>query len=278
MCRSGHGIYGVAQGFVKPNDAEFAKKMARKINASGGLADFETCARDPRACQNFVPEENREEFQKFEQLEQIMKQELGFDPRECERGEFDQNIGLRCLEGSKRALPKLEALAANSPQVKAIVDEIKGHVARGDDLAKRKDQFNQVFQTQGGPGGCRSPQECSAYCSDPAHGPECIAFGAKQGIRDLKEAKRFRGFKSLITPFRVSRARPQVLKAVSLAKVLILVFTHLVRVAFRRVKSPVSRDLAAIPAQVLVPAPILGRVVIPVPVRSVLRPSSQVII
>ena len=39
----------------------------------------------------------------------------------------------------------------------------------------------QVVQANGGPGGCKSEQECQAYCSDPSHGEECIAFGATHG-------------------------------------------------------------------------------------------------
>lgn len=42
------------------------------------------------------------------------------------------------------------------------------------------------------PGGCRSKQECEAYCSDTAHIEQCIAFAEKAGFMDPEEVKMVR--------------------------------------------------------------------------------------
>lgn len=187
----------VAQGFVKPEEKEFALKFVRQIKDKGGIPDFDKCAQNPLACRDFLPEEERVNFDIYSQIEQIMTKEIGFKPFECERGSVDETIGQRCNEGAKRALPQLEALAAKNPQVRFMVEEIKGHINRGQEQFNRKDEFKQIFQQQGGPGGCKSESECFAYCSDSSHGPECISFGAKQnvsGFRGQEAVDKFQEF------------------------------------------------------------------------------------
>ena len=188
----------VSQGFVRPEDKEFALQMVRKAKEQGGLPDFDACRQNPQACANYIPEEYQQEFGVFSRVEEIMRSEIGFNPRDCERGNFDENIGLKCFEGSKRALPKLQDLAKQFPEVKGIVAEIQGHIQRGGELVNRKDELKGIIQSTGGPGGCKIEQECFAYCSDPAHGPECIAFGAKnQVFRGDEVIQRFQQFNQI---------------------------------------------------------------------------------
>src|SRR3989344_371351 len=171
----------VAQGFVTEKDKEFALSFVKNVGEKGGLQDFDRCASNPQACQEFIPDDRRGDFEDFQKIDSVMRQELGFDPRECERSS-DPNIGQKCVEGSKRALSKLDSLNIQSSGAKQVLQEIKFHVSRGEEFLNKKDQFQQAFQQQGGPGGCKSEGECRAYCSDPSHGPECISFGASQGI------------------------------------------------------------------------------------------------
>ncbi|MBM3257102.1 MAG: hypothetical protein FJY98_02110 [Candidatus Liptonbacteria bacterium] len=57
--------------------------------------------------------------------------------------------------------------------------------------AQRAKKFSQAV-AKGGPGGCKSPGECEAYCSDITHLEECVSFAKKQGIksRDLEQGER----------------------------------------------------------------------------------------
>ena len=162
----------IAKGFVKPEEKEYVLKFVRQARDRGGIPDFDACRVNPESCRDFIPEDHRAEFEVGNQIDQIMRQEIGFNPRECERGRSDPAIGQKCFEGSKRALSKLESLASQSPEARRIVAEIKGHISQGEEFEKNKGNIQQVFQSQaGGPGGCKSEQECFAYCSDPSHGP-----------------------------------------------------------------------------------------------------------
>lgn len=169
----------IAQGFVNPADKDFAIKMVSKFRERGGV-DFDNCAQNPKACQDFIHDDFRNDFNVMEQVFDIMSQELGFNPDLCDQGQFDQSIGTKCLEGARRALPKIEALSSQYPEVRFMVEEIRGHIQRGDQLSQRKDDFSQGRFS--GPGGCQDERSCFVYCSNPANGPECIAFGAKQGL------------------------------------------------------------------------------------------------
>ena len=165
----------ITHGFATQVDKDFALKMISQFKERGGV-DFDVCAADPRSCYDYIHDDFRDNFDIMDQVFKILEEKMGFDPRLCEeRGEFDDAIGQQCLEGARRALPILEALAVQNPEVKFFIEEIKGHIARGDDSDRRRDEF----RTGGfvGPGGCDSENKCAAYCSVPENGPECLAFG-----------------------------------------------------------------------------------------------------
>lgn len=178
----------ISKGFVNPEEKEFVLKYVKQARDQGGNIDFDKCAQDPRSCQQFIPDDQRGEFEAQVQLQESLQQELGFNPRDCRNAVNDQALGQKCWEASKKVLPRIEALStqASSPELQRFVREIKQNVSRTDDFYQRKEGFQQAFQQQGGPGGCRSEQDCSTYCSDSAHGPECIAFGAKQGVAGFR--------------------------------------------------------------------------------------------
>lgn len=54
-------------------------------------------------------------------------------------------------------------------------------------MSKEEAAFSRKFKDQldvGGPGGCRTPRDCQAYCGDITNIEECMAFAEKQGIDD----------------------------------------------------------------------------------------------
>ncbi|TSC74691.1 MAG: hypothetical protein G01um101444_214 [Parcubacteria group bacterium Gr01-1014_44] len=180
------GNFAVNNGFATRAEVDKGLKLLESFNQSGQGTDFNQCLRNPVACREFIPEDERNSFDAGNQIFEIMKTEIGFDPMQCERGAADEAIGLKCFEGSKRALAKIEALGLQSREARFIIDEIRGHVSEGENMMNRKDEFQQVFSQQGGPGGCKSERECFAYCSNPTNGPECISFGAKQNISGFR--------------------------------------------------------------------------------------------
>lgn len=190
----------ISQGFITEKDKEFALSFVKKVGEKGGIQNFDQCVTNPQACQDFVPDDRRGDFEDFQKIESVMRQELGFDPQQCE-GSSDPSVGQKCVEGAKKALAKLESLNIRSEGARQVLQEIKSHVSRGEEFINRKDQFQQVFQQQGGPGGCKSEGECRLYCSDSSHGPECIAFGSSQGISGFQgqeAVQRFQDFNQSI--------------------------------------------------------------------------------
>ncbi len=51
-------------------------------------------------------------------------------------------------------------------------------------------KIRQKMIESGGPGGCRTDGECRAYCTEPAHVEECVAFGAAHGGVPPEEVRR----------------------------------------------------------------------------------------
>src|SRR3990167_8901466 len=178
------GSFAVKNGFATQSDVDRGLKLVEFFTQKAPGVKFEQCVTNPETCRDFIPDEERNRFDAGSQIFEIMRSEIGFDPQQCERGAADESISQRCFEGSKRALVKIESLglANKSQEARFIIEEIKGHLADGENMNQRKDEFRQVFSQQGGPGGCRSEAECFSYCSDPANGPECISFVSKQGV------------------------------------------------------------------------------------------------
>ncbi|MEK7097908.1 MAG: hypothetical protein AAB906_03610, partial [Patescibacteria group bacterium] len=63
--------------------------------------------------------------------------------------------------------------------------DMKIQGVRGQDVSARA----RLIKEQGGPGNCQSQKECYAYCENPAHQGECIAFAEKHNLIDKKEIK-----------------------------------------------------------------------------------------
>ncbi|MBI2674274.1 MAG: hypothetical protein HYX22_00850 [Candidatus Yanofskybacteria bacterium] len=193
------GSFAVKNGFVSQAEVDKGLKLMESFTQKSGNVNFDQCLTNPASCRDFLPEDEKGRFDAGSQIFEIMRTEIGFDPSQCERGAADEAIGMRCFEGSKRALAKMESLglAGQSQEARFIIEDIKRHVSEGENLTQRKDEFRQVFSQEGGPGGCRSEAECFSYCSDPNNGPECISFGAKQnisGFRGEESIQRFQEY------------------------------------------------------------------------------------
>src|SRR3989338_489046 len=193
------GNFAVKNGFANQIEVDKGLKVVESFTQKAPNVKFEQCITAPESCREFIPEDERERFDVGSRIFEIMKAEIGFDPLQCERGRVDETIGIKCFEGSKRALAKIEnlGLVSQSEEAKFIVEDIKRHVADGEKMMAQKEQFKEVFNQQGGPGGCRSEAECFGYCSNPTNGPECIAFGAKQnvsGFRGEESVQRFQEY------------------------------------------------------------------------------------
>ncbi|MBI4159807.1 hypothetical protein HY504_01440 [Candidatus Wolfebacteria bacterium] len=186
----------VAQGFIKPADKEFALKMVQKAKERGGITDFDQCARNVSGCEDFIPEEDRAQFDVMGKIYALMTAEMNKEgvpsPEVC-----DQNpkYGEACLRVAKRVLPQIEALAANVPEAQFIVREIRGHIEDGESGFEARGRAQLEFDRGGGiltigEKQFRNFEEMEAYCR--TNGNECLAEAAKKGfIEKDYAAKKF---------------------------------------------------------------------------------------
>ncbi len=178
------GDLAVKNGFAEQEDIDKGLEFLESV----GDIDFDTCREDPKSCEQFIPQSQRQQFKAGQQIEDILTLEIGLSPEQCSKGEVDHKIARQCFSGSKKALPKLEALADSSPEVRRIITQIKQKVAEGERYMNKSEEIQKTFKNEGGPGGCNSSEGCFAYCSNPANSPECIAFGAKHKVFTGEEA------------------------------------------------------------------------------------------
>ena len=60
----------------------------------------------------------------------------------------------------------------------------KAHGLMNSEEASRAEKFSSQLQAGGGPGGCRSPQECESFCRNINNIEACVAFADEQGFKD----------------------------------------------------------------------------------------------
>lgn len=60
--------------------------------------------------------------------------------------------------------------------------------------ADRASKFKDAMRNEGGPGACRDPRVCEAYCSEVSHLDECIKFAESQGYegREVEEGRKLK--------------------------------------------------------------------------------------
>src|SRR3989344_3374967 len=192
------GEFAVKNGFTSQKEMDDGLKIFESMADKN--INFDQCRSNPELCQEFIPEERRKEFEGNKKIYEIMKTEAGFDPIECERGNVDFEIGRKCFEASQKALPKLKEIAADYPEVQRMVSEIEFGIKREGEQKQKGDDFGKFFSQQAGPGGCKNEGECFAYCNDPAHGAECISFGAKHEVFQGNEAvERYQKYNNIMT-------------------------------------------------------------------------------
>ena len=183
----------VNQGFAKLADKEFAVKMIQKVREEGGIIDLDFCRRDPGACRQFIPEEDKAEFELMDWIHGIIKAEMNKDgvpgPEFCE----DPRYGEKCLIASKRALPQVESIAASNPEAIRLVNDIKTRIAFGEQGIAAREKARQEFGKSGGlffgERQFNNFEEVDNFCR--TNGQECLTEAAKKGFigKDFAEKK-----------------------------------------------------------------------------------------
>lgn len=167
------------KGFMSKEEAARARKFVGKTGPGGCRGDqCRTYCENPanaEAClehaerEGFLPKEEIERGRKFLKVTQESGGPGGCrGQNECRTYCQDEDHEQECFDfGKKQGLLRPE----EEKQFKA-----------GMDIRKKVEQ-------SGGPGGCKGDDECQAYCTDPSHTEECIAFAATHGGIDEDQAR-----------------------------------------------------------------------------------------
>lgn len=91
--------------------------------------------------------------------------------------------------GSKQACKQYCDDSAHADQCVSFAEK---HGLMNKDEAARARKFSGALREAGGPGGCKSPAACDAFCGDVANIDACVTFAERQGLSDnhIEEAKK----------------------------------------------------------------------------------------
>ncbi len=73
---------------------------------------------------------------------------------------------------------------SDTANIDACVLFAKTHGLMNKDEATSAKKFKDQLQSTGGPGGCKTPEECHAFCSDSINLRVCVSFAKDHGLKD----------------------------------------------------------------------------------------------
>ncbi|TAN58306.1 hypothetical protein EPN15_01465, partial [Patescibacteria group bacterium] len=77
------GEFAVKNGFADRGEVEESLKFFESVADKN--VNFDQCRINPEACQKFIPEQYKKEFEGHKKIYEIIKEQAGFDPMQCER-------------------------------------------------------------------------------------------------------------------------------------------------------------------------------------------------
>lgn len=171
-------VFAEAAGFMTVEEATMARKTGGK--GPGGCRGKEQCehfCEDPQngeACINFAVENGFMSDKEAEQAKTMLARGMNMmkggpggckGKQECEEFCEDPNNMEECAN-----------FAVQAGMMSAEEAEMMKQMGKG--------------MTQGGPGDCKSQEECEDYCSDSSHSQECLQFGEQSGMMRPEDAQR----------------------------------------------------------------------------------------
>lgn len=178
--RGGPGKPASQRGPAEPKvDEQKALKVLEEKGAGpGGCKSMEECGNycgtpeHGEECMNFAVENGfmpPEEVEKAKKMMTMAGPGGCRGPRECDAYCSQKEHGEECMNFS-----------------------IQNGLLAPEEADKMKKEMEIVKKLQGGamagPGGCKGPQECQAYCSDQSHMEECMNFASQNGMINKNEA------------------------------------------------------------------------------------------
>ncbi len=170
--------FGEQNGFMSADEAARARKVVGKDGPGGcrgqQCRDFCDTPGNEDACLEFAEREGLIPKEEAARAKKFSAASKDGGPGGC-RGVTCRNY---CESPEHR-----EECYAFAKEKGLISPEEQEHFDAGS-------KIEEVVRTAGGPGGCKSEQECRAYCGDPSRVEECVAFGATHGGVPPEQARR----------------------------------------------------------------------------------------
>ena len=167
--------FAEAAGFMSAEEAEEAKKMAELGITSGpggckGKGECEAYCDDPNHSEECISFAEKAGFMSQEEAEMARKMG-GSGPGGC-KGKEECESYCNAPEHNEECFNFASERGLIPPEE---LEEMK----KGMEMMR-----------EGGPGGCRSEEECRAYCDTPDHEEECFNFAKEKGLISPEEMQR----------------------------------------------------------------------------------------
>ncbi len=161
--------FGEENGFMTKEEAARARKFAGKAGPGGcrgeQCRDFCNQAGNEEQCLEFAEREGIIPKEEAARAKKFMAASRDGGPGGCR--------GVQCRDYCNDPSHQEECFGFAKKQGLITKEEEEEFEAGA--------KIQEIVKTSGGPGGCKSDDECRNYCTDPSHVEECVAFGATHG-------------------------------------------------------------------------------------------------
>ena len=161
--------FGEQNGFMTREEAARARKVTGKQGPGGcqGIQCRDFCNQpgNEQACLEFAEREDILPKEELARAKKFMAASRDGGPGGCR--------GVQCRDYCADPAHQEECFGFAKKQGLITKEEEKQFEAGS--------KLQEIVKTSGGPGGCKNDNECRAYCTDPSHAEECVAFGATHG-------------------------------------------------------------------------------------------------
>lgn len=178
-------LVGFLTGAVIVTAQETEPNIQFPVEELGGCANKEECK---TYCDN---PDNMEVCIAFAEKHGLMKKD------DVERAKKFAKI--KTGPGGCTGRESCEAYCSNGDHADECIAFAEKHGMMPKEELEQAKKMMKLMKEEGGPGGCRTKNECEAYCHIPENMDVCIAFAEKAGFLKGEELQHAKKFRSLMT-------------------------------------------------------------------------------
>lgn len=169
--------FAIEYGFMSAEEAAEAKRML-ELGLTGG----------PGGCQGKECETYCDDVSHMKECIEFSLQAGFMEPEEAERALRIAELGIMGGPGGCQSEQECKFFCDQPENMEECIDF---GVLIGDMTPEEAEQAKKGMEMmmRGGPGGCKSEDECRAYCELPDHFEECLRFQVEMGFISQEEAQ-----------------------------------------------------------------------------------------